>query len=124
MEYRPLGRTDLKVSALSFGASSLGGVFRDVGESEAIASVHASLDAGINFIDVSPFYGLTKSETVLGKALKGIPRERYFLATKAGRYGSEMKDFDFSAPRILASIDESLARMGVEYVDILHAHDI
>jgi aryl-alcohol dehydrogenase-like predicted oxidoreductase len=124
MEYRTLGNTGLKVSALSFGASSLGGVFRQTDDAESIRTVHACLDLGINFIDVSPFYGLTKSETVLGKALKEIPRGRYFLATKAGRYGSEMKDFDFSANRILASIDESLGRMGVEYVDILHAHDI
>lgn len=124
MEYRPLGRTGLKVSALSFGASSLGGVFRDVGESEAIESVHASLDAGINFVDVSPYYGLTKAETVLGKALKGIARHRYILATKAGRYGPEMKDFDFSARRVTASVDESLARLGVDYVDLIQAHDI
>jgi L-galactose dehydrogenase len=86
--------------------------------------VHESIDLGINFIDVSPFYGLTKSEIVLGKALKSVRRERYLLATKCGRYGYEMKDFDFSAKRITASIDESLGRMGVDYVDLLHAHDI
>jgi L-galactose dehydrogenase len=124
MQYRLLGNTGMNVSVLGFGASSLGGVFHDVDEAEGIRTVHSSLDLGINFIDVSPFYGLTKSETVLGKALKTVPRDRYLLATKCGRYGHEIKDFDFSAKRLTASIDESLARMGVEYVDLLHAHDI
>jgi L-galactose dehydrogenase len=122
VEYRVLGKTGLKVSALGFGASSLGGgVFRPVEESEAIRSVHTALDLGINIIDVSPFYGYTRAETVLGKALKQIPRDRYYLATKVGRYGDQ--DFDFSAKRVTASIDESLARMGVEYVDIIQSHD-
>jgi L-galactose dehydrogenase len=124
MEYRLLGRTGLKVSALSFGASSLGGAFRDVDETEAIESVHMSLDLGINFIDVSPYYGLTKAETVLGKALKGIARDKYILATKVGRYGSEPKDFVFSSKRVTASVDESLSRMGVTHVDLIQAHDI
>jgi L-galactose dehydrogenase len=124
MDYRVLGRTALKVSALSFGASSLGGVFRDVDETDAIQAVHTALDGGINFIDVSPFYGLTKAETVLGRALRGIPRQRYILATKVGRYGHEMKDFDFSADRVTRSVDESLARIGVEHVDLIQCHDI
>src|ERR1700730_1401815 len=115
MEYRTRGKTGLKVSALSFGASSLGGVFKPVDESVAIRTVHTALDLGINFIDVSPFYGYTKAETVLGKALKGIPRNSYYLATKVGRYGDAV--FDFSAGRAIASVDESLARLGVDYVD-------
>jgi L-galactose dehydrogenase len=122
MEYRLLGRTGLKVSALSFGASSLGGAFRDVDENEAIESVHVSLELGINFIDVSPYYGLTKAETVLGKALKGIARDKFILATKVGRYAPE--SFDFSARRVTASVDESLSRMGVTHVDLIQAHDI
>ena len=116
--------TGLQVSALSFGASSLGGVFREINLDDAIRAVHVSLDKGINFIDTSPFYGLTKSETVLGKALRGVPRDKYILATKCGRYGMEMADFDFSAKRVTAGIDESLTRLGVEYVDIIQAHDI
>jgi len=122
MEYRTLGKTGLRVSALSFGASSLGGVFKPVDESVAIRSVHTALDLGINYIDVAPFYGLTKAETVLGKALHGIPRDKYYLATKIGRFGQA--DFDFSAARTYRSIDESLARMGVDYVDVLQAHDL
>ncbi len=124
MEYRTLGKTELKVSVLSFGASSLGGVFRDIDEAEAMRAVHVSLDAGINFIDVSPYYGLTRAERVLGQALRGIPRDRYLLATKVGRYGAEIEHFDFSASRVTASIDESLSRLGVDYVDLIQAHDI
>jgi aryl-alcohol dehydrogenase-like predicted oxidoreductase len=121
LEYRTLGKTGLKVSALSFGASSLGGVFKPVDESVAIRTVHTALESGINFIDVSPFYGYTKAEKVLGKALKGIPRDRYFLATKVGRYGDA--EFDFSAKRSAASVDESLQRLGIDYIDIIQSHD-
>jgi L-galactose dehydrogenase len=123
VDYRVLGNTGLRVSALSFGASSLGGgVFgRPVDESDAIRTVHLALDLGINFIDVSPFYGYTRAETVLGKALKGIPRDRYYLTTKVGRYGDA--EFDFSAQRIVQSVEESLKRIGVDYVDIIQSHD-
>lgn len=124
MEYRTLGKTGLDVSILSFGASSLGGVFRDIDEAEAMRTVHVSLDAGINFIDVSPYYGLMRAERVLGQALRGIPRDRYLLATKVGRYGAEIEHFDFSASRVTASIDQSLSRLGVDYVDLIQAHDV
>ena len=124
MEYRTLGKTGLNVSALSFGASSLGGVFRNIDESEGIRTVHIAVDMGINLIDVSPFYGLTKAETVLGKALKEIPRDKYFLATKVGRYGYEEEDFDFSARRVTESVDESLHRLNIDHIDLLQCHDI
>jgi aryl-alcohol dehydrogenase-like predicted oxidoreductase len=124
MKYNLLGKTDLRVSCLSYGASPLGSVFGPVREDDGIATVHAALDCGINLIDVSPFYGLTKAETLLGKALKTIPRDRYYLSTKVGRYGNEAKDFDFSAKRVIASVDESLARMGLDYVDLIQCHDI
>ena len=122
MDYRILGKTGLRVSALSFGASSLGGgVFRGVEESEAIRTVHAAIELGINFIDCSPFYGLTRAESVLGKALRTIPRDQYFIATKVGRYGDN--EFDFSAERVKASVDESLGRLGLDYVDLIQSHD-
>jgi len=122
VKYRTLGKTGLSVSVLSFGASSLGGVFRPIDEDEAIRTVHVALDLGVNFIDVSPYYGLTKAETVLGKALKNIPRDQYYLATKVGRYGDA--EFDFSAKRVIASVDESLTRLGVDYIDLIQCHDI
>lgn len=122
MKYRKLGKTGLDVSVLSFGASSLGSVFRETNEEESIRTVHTAIDMGINLIDVSPFYGLTKAETVLGKAIAQLERDRFILTTKAGRYGSEA--FDFSKQRILASVDESLQRLQTDYIDILYLHDI
>jgi L-galactose dehydrogenase len=122
MIYRPLGRTGLQVSILSYGASPLGSVFRPIDEAEGVRTIHTALDLGINFIDVSPFYGLTRAETVLGRALATIPRDRYLLATKVGRYGQD--EFDFSAARVTASVDESLRRLRVEHVDLIQCHDI
>lgn len=124
MIYRRLGRTDIDVSILGFGASSLGGVFRPVNEGDAIRTVAVSLDAGINFIDVAPYYGLTKAETVLGKALRGVGRDRYILSTKVGRYGPDIADCDYSAKRVKRSVDESLTRLGVEHVDLIQVHDV
>lgn len=122
MRYRRLGNTGLDVSVLSFGASSLGSVFRETDDDEAVSTVHAALDAGINYIDVSPYYGLTKAESVLGRAIREVPRDRFLLSTKAGRYG--MDDFDFSAARIMRSVEESMARLHTDYLDILFLHDI
>ncbi len=128
MKYSLLGKTGLEVSRLSFGASSLGGVFHAVDETEAIAAVHAALDCGINYFDVAPAYGGTRSETVLGKALRGVARDRYFLSTKVGKYtdpnGYGNDTLDYSRARVRASLDESAARLGVEYFDIIHIHDI
>ncbi|ACT02206.1 aldo/keto reductase [Paenibacillus sp. JDR-2] len=122
MKYRKLGKTGLEVSVLSFGASSLGSVFRETDDNESIRTVHAAIDAGINLIDVSPYYGLKKAETVLGQALKSIPRDRYYLSTKAGRYGADL--FDFRSETIIASVEESLQRLHTDYLDILFLHDI
>ncbi|GGF96399.1 aldo/keto reductase [Paenibacillus abyssi] len=122
MKYRKLGKTGLDVSVLSYGASALGSVFRDISKEEGIRAVHTAVDAGINLIDVSPFYGLTKAETVLGEAIRELPRDKLLLSSKAGRYGSD--DFDFSEQRILSSVDESLQRLGTDYLDILLLHDI
>ena len=94
MRYRTLGRTGLEVSVLGFGGSPLGGVFGEVDTTECVRTVHAALDAGINYFDVAPFYGLTRAETMLGKCLAGVPRERFLLSSKVGRYGEA--DFDFS----------------------------
>jgi len=124
MNYRKLGKTGLEVSALAFGGSSLGGVFRDIYEPEAIRSVHVALDHGINLIDTAPYYGALRAETVLGRALKGVARDRYYLSTKVARYGPEIPDFDFSAKRVLRSVDESLERLGVDYVDFIQVHDM
>lgn len=122
MKRRQLGRTGLELSILSFGASSLGQEFRTVDLTEALESVRAALDFGMNFIDTSPYYGRGMSEVLLGVALRGVPRDQYYLGTKLGRYDSG--HFDFSARRVVESVDVSLHRMGVDYVDICLCHDI
>ncbi|XP_050212008.1 L-galactose dehydrogenase [Mercurialis annua] len=123
MELRPLGNTGLKLSSVGFGASPLGRVFGPVSEDDAIASVREAFRLGINFFDTSPFYGGTLSEKMLGKGLKalGVPRDQYIVSTKCGRY---VEGFDFSAERVTRSIDESLERLQLDYVDILQCHDI
>lgn len=121
MEYRVLGKTGLEVSKVSFGAAPLG-TLDEAHEATGIQAVHMAVDLGINFIDVSPYYSTTRAETILGKALQTIPRDSYYLSTKVGRYG--VADFDFSAQRVIASVDESLKRLHVDYTDIILCHDI
>lgn len=125
MIYNDLGKTGIKVSNISFGASSLGGVFRQISEDEAIKAVFTAIDNGINFIDVSPYYGHLKAETVLGKALKQIPRDRYYLSTKVGRYGKDgVNLWDYSARRVTESVYESMERLNIDYIDLINVHDI
>ena len=125
MEYREIGQTGMKVSQLSFGASSLGGVFHDIDEGRAIEAVYAAIEGGINFIDVSPYYGHYKAETVLGKALRGIPREKYYLSTKVGRYGKDgVNTWDYSGRRAQSSVEESMERLGIDHIDLINVHDI
>ncbi|KAH8498650.1 hypothetical protein H0E87_017544 [Populus deltoides] len=123
LELRPLGNTGLKLSCVGFGASPLGSVFGPVSEHDAISSVREAFRLGINFFDTSPYYGGTLSEKMLGQGLKalGVPRNQYIVSTKCGRY---VEGFDFSAERVTKSIDESLARLQLDYVDILQCHDI
>jgi aryl-alcohol dehydrogenase-like predicted oxidoreductase len=125
MVYNEIGKTGMRVSNLGFGASSLGGVFHDIREAEGIEAVHVAVDNGINFIDVSPYYGHLKAEIVLGKALKEIPRDKYYLSTKVGRYGKDGKNFwDYSAERVTASVFESMERLNIDYIDLINVHDV
>lgn len=125
MKYKELGNTGLKISEIGYGASSLGGVFHSFDEGRGIDSVFAAIDAGINFIDVSPYYGHYKAETVLGKALKQIPRDKYYLSTKVGRYGEDGKNtWDYSAERVTRSVYESMERLNIDYIDIINVHDV
>ena len=121
MEYRQLGGTGLRVWVLGFGASPLGDVFRKTTPEERHGAVHLAVDRGINFFDVSPYYGITLAEERLGEALEGR-RDKVVLATKCGRYGGS--EFDFSAGTITAGFEESLKRLRTDYVDLLQAHDV
>ena len=125
MRYTELGKTGMKISHLSFGASSLGSVFRDTNEKESFEAVEAAIEGGINFIDVSPYYGHYKAETVLGKALRNIPRDKYYLSTKVGRYGKDgVNTWDYSAKRVTDSVYESMERLGIDFIDLINVHDI
>ncbi len=125
MRYTELGKTGMKISHLSFGASSLGSVFRETNEKESFEAVETAIEGGINFIDVSPYYGHYKAETVLGKALRNIPREKYYLSTKVGRYGKDgVNTWDYSAKRVTDSVYESMERLGIDYIDLINVHDI
>lgn len=122
MKTRPLGRSGIELPILSFGASSLGAEFREIGFEEAMAALRVALDLGINFIDTSPFYGRGMSEVLLGMGLRGVPRDSYLLGTKLGRYSLE--HFDFSAQRVEESVHVSMHRLGTDYLDVLLLHDI
>src|ERR1700712_3300285 len=122
MQTRPLGKTGLELPILSFGASSLGAEFRNVDLNEAIKSVRVALELGMNFIDTSPYYGRGMSEVLLGVALQDVPRHSYLLGTKLGRYSPTR--FDFSAARVIESVEVSLERMKTDHLDIILCHDI
>ncbi|MFM7182407.1 MAG: aldo/keto reductase [Verrucomicrobiales bacterium] len=119
---RQLGKTDLHLPILSFGASSLGAEFRSITLEEAMLSTKTALDLGMNFIDTSPFYGRGMSEIMLGLGLKGVPRDSYLLGTKLGRYSDI--HFDFSAKRVEESCHISLQRLKTDHLDIMLLHDV
>jgi L-galactose dehydrogenase len=120
MANRRLGNTELLLSSIGFGASPLGDVFGQTSPDADADTIACAIDGGINFFDVSPYYGLTKAETRLGTALKGR-RKEVVLATKCGRYGTD--EFDFSARRITRGLEDSLRRLQTDSVDLLQAHD-
>jgi len=122
MQTRQLGKTDLQLPIVSFGASSLGQEFRPVQLDEALRSVQVALEHGMNLMDTSPFYGRGMSEVLLGLALRDVPRENYLLCTKLGRY--DLDHFDFSARRVKESVDVSLHRLHTDHLDIALCHDI
>lgn len=122
MEYRVLGRTGLRVSALSLGGVAFGDMYGRLGPGEADACVRRAIDLGVNLIDTSPYYGQTRSETVLGEILSAGLRDKIYLCSKAGR--NNFAEFDFSPAAMERSVEASLERLRTDYLDILIAHDI
>jgi len=131
MRYNPLGRTGLFVSELCLGAMTFGGskgmwqVIGTLGNQEVESLIGTALDAGINFIDTADVYSDGDSEKLVGAALKSLnrPREQVVVATKVrGRVGPGVNQVGLSRGHILASIDNSLARLGLEYVDLYQIH--
>ncbi|MFO0848444.1 MAG: aldo/keto reductase [Gemmataceae bacterium] len=122
MDYRPLGRTGLSVSAVSLGGAAVGQQYGPVTAAEVGDTVRAAVDAGVNLIDTSAYYGKGVSETLLGEALAGGLREKVLICTKAGRLDRDV--FDFSPAGMRACFEGSLKRLRTDHVDILLAHDI
>jgi len=128
MDYRQLGHSGLKVSALSFGAGTFGGgneFFRawgDTGAGEARKLIDICLEAGVNLFDTADVYSNGLSEEVLGKAVSG-KRDRLLISTKATfRFGKGANDVGSSRHHLVSSLEQSLRRMGTDYVDIYHMH--
>ncbi|XP_030572205.1 L-galactose dehydrogenase [Drosophila novamexicana] len=124
MEYRKFGKTGLEISKIAFGGGALCANYGFDLE-EGIRTVHDALKAGINYIDTAPWYGQGRSEEVLGKALRDVPREAYYIATKVARYELDYEHmFDFSAQKTRESVEKSLQLLGLDYVDVIQIHDI
>ncbi|MBT9330175.1 aldo/keto reductase [Paracidobacterium acidisoli] len=128
MEYRQLGRSGLKVSALSFGAATFGGgneFFRAWGQTdvdEARLLINLCLDAGVNLFDVANIYSYGLAEEVLGKAIEG-KRDQVLISTKATfRMGEAANNVGSSRYHLLQQCDNSLKRLGTDYIDIYHMH--
>lgn len=141
-----LGRTGLNVTALGFGATAIGGMYEEVSGAQANAVVDAAWDQGIRLYDAAPQYGLGLGEIRLGAGLAGRPRDEYVLSTKVGRllradappnpddFGPDGLPFDkgtpdvatvydYSRDGVLTSIEESLARLGQDRLDMVYVHD-
>ena len=134
-----VGRTAVTVTRFGLGTAPLAGLFEAVDEAQGIAVIERAWDAGIRFFDTAPLYGHGLAELRLGKALEHKPRDEFTLATKVGRLlradvppepGQAFRGtppvnptFDFSYDGVMRSVEESLARLGLDRVDILHIHD-
>ncbi|MFL5255325.1 MAG: aldo/keto reductase [Rhodopila sp.] len=122
MEYRPFGRTDLKVSAIGFGCWEISGTYGPIDAIQFESAVHSALDAGITCFDTAEAYGMGISEQALGKAL-GRRRDGICLVTKVGvGYPEAPNRRDSSRARIMASIDQSLRALNTDHVDVYLIH--
>ena len=122
MTCHPLGRTGLSVSKLSLGGAQFGQQYGPLTVADSAAVVHAAIDAGVNLIDTSAYYGKGTSESILGEVLAGGRREKVAICTKAGRLDRDR--FDFTPAGMRACVEGSLARLRTDRVDLLLAHDI
>lgn len=126
MEYHQMGKTHMMVSKLSIGGATLcSNFYGEFDFDEGKSTVIEALKRGINYIDTAPFYGEGKSEENIGKIIRDVPRQAFYIATKTCRYRFKgPEQFDFSYERTLKSIDESLQRLSVDYVDLYQLHDV
>jgi len=122
MEYRTLGRTGIKVSSLCFGTMTFG---KEADEATSIKMFHRCRDAGINFFDTADRYGIGTSEKILAKCITE-GREKIILSTKVGNpVGDDINDRGLSRRHIRSAVENSLKRLGTDYIDLyfLHSYD-
>jgi L-galactose dehydrogenase len=120
---KPFGKTGKKVSVVGMGCSPFGHAYGTPDEAAAFEAVQEAFKQGVNFFDVAPFYAAGDAEKLLGRCIKDLPREEVFVATKVGKYKPGEPE-DFSAERVTRSVHESLERLQLSYIDLIHCHDI
>ncbi len=122
MEYRQLGKTDMKVSAISFGAWAIGGTWGPVDDEESMRALHAAVDAGTNFVDTADVYGDGRSERLVARLRRERKGETIFVATKAGRRLPKQTPEGYGRANLNAWLDRSLKNLEMEAVDLLQLH--
>lgn len=121
----PVGTTGLRVPLLGLGGAPIGNLYATLPEAQVLATVRFALEHGLHFIDTAPLYGAGGSERLIGQVVANYPRASFVLATKVGRLvlpGGQVS-FDFTRSGVLRSLEESLQRLNLTQVDILHIHD-
>ena len=122
MEYRQLGRTGMKVSAISFGAWAIGGTWGPVDDEQSMRALHAAVDAGTNFVDTADVYGDGRSERLVARLRRERRGERIYVATKAGRRLPKQTAEGYSRENLTAWVERSLRNLDMEAVDLLQLH--
>jgi aryl-alcohol dehydrogenase-like predicted oxidoreductase len=121
MEYRALGRTGWKVSAISFGAWAIGGSWGTVDDRESLSTLHRALDLGVNFFDTADVYGNGRSERLFSQ-LRKERREKFYVATKAGRRLNPHTAGGYNLKNLTTFVENSLNNLGMETLDLLQLH--
>lgn len=122
MEYRRLGRTDMEVSAISFGAWAIGGSWGTVDDEQSMATLHAAIDGGVNFIDTADVYGDGRSERLVARLRRERPSDRIWVATKAGRRLPAQVCEGYTREHMAAWVDRSLQNLEMDAIDLLQLH--
>ncbi len=142
LQKKILGSTGLQVTRMGLGCAALGGLYGDIPDEQAYEVVRRALDLGINLFDTAPLYGSGRSEQRVGEVLRQVPRDSFVLCTKVGRVLNPVEPgdvdrgqeifanpppfkpvFDFSHDGVMRSFDESLQRLQLDRIDVLHIHD-
>jgi len=122
MEYRRLGRTNMKVSAISFGAWAIGGTWGPVEDADSLRALHAAVDAGMNFVDTADVYGDGRSERLVARLRRERPKDEIWVATKAGRRLPVQTPEGYSRENLAAWVERSLKNLETDALDLLQLH--